>query len=437
MSAVFDDFIPHPVRLQAKALQPLADNGRLLNGQPALASVSNTLASPSQALDRSTQSEMGARFGQDFSRVRVHADAGAGQSSRMVNARAYTVGRDIVFGTGQYAPATEDGRNLIAHELAHVVQQGGEASLPAGGGLAIDNAGEAQADRAAQTAGPGSAVTGPVRSQGPALQRKVEMRDVGRGEQSGFARLPELIERLNAVSTGLTFAMVGRELTYTLRPDGMLSDFDRQMMEFIDQDTLIPLRLTNRHGLLGSRVTGYNDRVQEDDWGSGYVDVDDLLASSDLGIQAVMVHILRERTATRNYAHRIGSESLDTHQPGPEAEYERVHDQAIQSELRLVRDYFDDPTIHLLPIPENGEIFRVYRNSRRDLIRTRVHQRLGKETGVDVVTFEVITHDGRRLTPEEYRSLLEEEKRTARQIERERLGGATEYREGGRSVPAP
>jgi hypothetical protein len=57
--------------------------------------------------------------------VRVHADATAAASARALNARAYTVGRDVVFAQGQYQPATTGGRQLIAHELAHVVQQSG------------------------------------------------------------------------------------------------------------------------------------------------------------------------------------------------------------------------------------------------------------------------------------------------------------------------
>jgi hypothetical protein len=65
------------------------------------------------------------RFGHDFSRVRVHADAAAECSAREVSAHAYTVGNDLVFGTGQFAPATQEGRRLIAHELTHVVQQTG------------------------------------------------------------------------------------------------------------------------------------------------------------------------------------------------------------------------------------------------------------------------------------------------------------------------
>jgi hypothetical protein len=68
------------------------------------------------------------QFGHDFSRVRIHGDATAAESATAVNALAYTVGRDIVFAADQYAPATAAGRRLLAHELTHVVQQGGAAT---------------------------------------------------------------------------------------------------------------------------------------------------------------------------------------------------------------------------------------------------------------------------------------------------------------------
>jgi hypothetical protein len=68
------------------------------------------------------------RFSYDFSRVRVHSGGIAEQSALDVNADAYTVGNDIVFGAGRFAPATQEGRRLIAHELTHVVQQS-EGSL--------------------------------------------------------------------------------------------------------------------------------------------------------------------------------------------------------------------------------------------------------------------------------------------------------------------
>jgi hypothetical protein len=73
---------------------------------------------------------MEARFGHDFSNVRVHTDEQGAESARAVNARAYTIGQDVVFGRAQYAPGTKDGRHLLAHELVYVVQQQERTVLP-------------------------------------------------------------------------------------------------------------------------------------------------------------------------------------------------------------------------------------------------------------------------------------------------------------------
>ena len=74
-------------------------------------------------LDSGTRAFFESRFGADFTHVRVHADSEAADSARSANALAYTLGRDLVFAPGQYTPGTTDGRRLIAHELAHVLQQ--------------------------------------------------------------------------------------------------------------------------------------------------------------------------------------------------------------------------------------------------------------------------------------------------------------------------
>jgi hypothetical protein len=103
------------------------------NGQvdAAPSSVDQVLASPGRPLDPTLRQDMEQRFGHDFSRVRVHSGAADERSARDVSAHAYTVGHDIVFGAGQFAPRTPDGRRLIAHELAHVVQQTGGANQAA------------------------------------------------------------------------------------------------------------------------------------------------------------------------------------------------------------------------------------------------------------------------------------------------------------------
>ena len=85
--------------------------------------VDEVLAAPGQPLDKATSDVMESRFGHDFSKVRIHNDQLAAQSAKAVAAEAYTVGSKVVFGDGRYAPATLDGQRLLAHELAHVVQQ--------------------------------------------------------------------------------------------------------------------------------------------------------------------------------------------------------------------------------------------------------------------------------------------------------------------------
>lgn len=87
--------------------------------------VHEVLRSPGQPLDAATRDFFGSRFGHDFSRVRLHIGGQAAESARSVGALAYTVGRDVVFGAGQYSPGSVAGRRLLAHELTHVMQQEG------------------------------------------------------------------------------------------------------------------------------------------------------------------------------------------------------------------------------------------------------------------------------------------------------------------------
>ncbi|MFZ5447953.1 MAG: DUF4157 domain-containing protein [Thermodesulfobacteriota bacterium] len=85
----------------------------------------NDMRATGQPLAQSVRGFFEPRFGYNFSKVRVHTDAEATESARALNSRAYTVGHDVVFGKGQYEPDTGAGRLLLAHELAHLVQQNG------------------------------------------------------------------------------------------------------------------------------------------------------------------------------------------------------------------------------------------------------------------------------------------------------------------------
>jgi hypothetical protein len=102
------------------------------NAASAPPSVDRVLASSGRPLAPALRQDMEQRFGHDFSRVRVHSGAAAEQSAHEVNAHAYTVGPNIVFGAGQFAPETHEGRRLMAHELTHVVQQTGIGGPHAG-----------------------------------------------------------------------------------------------------------------------------------------------------------------------------------------------------------------------------------------------------------------------------------------------------------------
>jgi hypothetical protein len=89
-------------------------------------------------LDSQTRAAMEQRFGHDFGRVRVHTDAGAASSAALLGARAWALGRHVVFGSGEYAPRTADGSRLLAHELTHVLQQG--AQDPSAGRVVLGRA---------------------------------------------------------------------------------------------------------------------------------------------------------------------------------------------------------------------------------------------------------------------------------------------------------
>ena len=121
-----------PVRPAAPRIQRHADSADE-GGQTAPPSVDHTLQSSGSPLSPPVRRDMERSFGTDFSAVRIHSDGAAAESARDVGAHAYTVGRDVVFGSGRYAPETSHGRRLLAHELTHVVQQsGGEGYSGAG-----------------------------------------------------------------------------------------------------------------------------------------------------------------------------------------------------------------------------------------------------------------------------------------------------------------
>ena len=121
---------PAPASTQTTAVQRAADaTSALPVVDAALEEAVAGLDGRGGPLSPEVRSFMEPRFGADLSAVRIHTDAHAHELARSVNARAFTVGRNVVFGAGHYAPQTDSGRRLLAHELTHTLQQGATTRL--------------------------------------------------------------------------------------------------------------------------------------------------------------------------------------------------------------------------------------------------------------------------------------------------------------------
>jgi hypothetical protein len=139
----------------SKKLQALRRVASVESSAAAPPIVHQVLNSEGQPLEASARAFMESGFGYDFSRVRVYTDEKAAESARAVNALAYTLGQKIVFGAGQYTPDSAAGQRVLAHELAHVVQQTSSNGADAGvntlrvgeSGSALEREADAAAER--------------------------------------------------------------------------------------------------------------------------------------------------------------------------------------------------------------------------------------------------------------------------------------------------
>jgi hypothetical protein len=173
--------------------------------------VHEVLRSPGQPLDRAVRAYMEPRFGFDFGRVRVHSDSTAADSAKALGARAYTVGRDVVFGNGQFAPDSVSGRALLAHELAHVVQQ--DAGRQSSRSTVIRRANDSKGTGSATGCTPGSEAAMPLQPDNPFLIKF----EVGRD----FFQTGEEF-RLRTIALGI--AAAARLQAMKIRIDGFASE---------------------------------------------------------------------------------------------------------------------------------------------------------------------------------------------------------------------
>ena len=186
--------------------------------------VHNVLRGPGAELPGATRSFMESRFGHDFGGVRVYHNDGAAASARAVSANAYTVGEKIVFNQGKYSPDSSGGRRLLAHELAHVVQQSrGGGTPPAGGSSALES--EA-GDISRRVDSPGASLA-VQQSSGVGMAR-----DAAPGQQTLIeVKFPDGVKQL----TPEEFAEYKRRALHNLRVDlklvAGLADNGRQTQE--------------------------------------------------------------------------------------------------------------------------------------------------------------------------------------------------------------
>jgi len=154
-----------------KTLQRRATANAETDTAPAI--VHEVLRSPGQPLDAQTRAYMEPRFGHDFSKVRIHTDALANESAESVNALAYTVGPQIVFGAGVHQPGARNESELLAHELAHVVQQSQTDEHPASLRVGeTDSPFEKEADHMAKAVVSNQPSAQPAHAATGALQRE-------------------------------------------------------------------------------------------------------------------------------------------------------------------------------------------------------------------------------------------------------------------------
>lgn len=246
----------------------------------------HALHSEGQPLDKATRAGMEPKFGHDFSQVRVHAGQQAGEAARALNARAYTVGPDIVFGANEYQPSTARGRQLIAHELAHTVQQGGKGRQHPDASAKPSAAAETEADAAGNSVARGGNVRLRQSVAGGALQRTPEAPEpFGGGDAALFDRsvidvpaIPDIsipAIKPQTITAKITHPQINHLAWYLYDPtDNLIAGFDtmpgraNSLKEpFVMDRTQFPKTVTEGRyilrciGRVGGKPVAYADRT--------------------------------------------------------------------------------------------------------------------------------------------------------------------------------
>lgn len=325
-----------------------------------LASGIQSIRGGGQPLPKSSRNFFESRFGRDFSHVRTHSDNRTANLAKSINARAFTVGNDVVFGAGEFSPNTGRGRHLLAHELTHVAQN--------------------------------------EKHTQPTIRRDIQLRPPGRGEASAFDRGQELVDRLSATSAAVTYRLNadGRTLEFDIDDEAAKDDFDRKMTGFIGEAQVIPLRLITGAGRVRGAAGNFVP-LTADSFVSGYVDLDDLLGSSDIGFKLLLAHFITERLQVPNYARRIGTAGLVPL-------FNRAHNRGRDAEAEVLADLLNDPSIRHQydELKPNGTTFvRAFISDDEGYRVFWVIRGHGRRAAISITDIRV-NDDGRRVSIEDF-----------------------------------
>jgi hypothetical protein len=146
--------------------------------------VHEVVRSAGQPLEAETRAYLEPRFGQDFSHIRVHRDAAAAHSARAVDAQAFAQGNHLVFGSGQYDPKTDSGKKLLAHEIAHSLQQ-------QKGSHGSEHAAERDAEHAAKKAARIDGGDAPIQINEPSGEKRIQRQPLPNQNQNAGGAPPK------------------------------------------------------------------------------------------------------------------------------------------------------------------------------------------------------------------------------------------------------
>jgi LysM repeat protein len=253
--------------------------------------VHEVIGTTGRPLGKETRTHMEGRFQHDFSNVQIHSDSKAAKAARSVSAEAFTVGNHIVFDDGRFSPATALGSRLLAHELTHVVQQGGYD--PVGKPLlGLDNS-NSQAEHEANRVAHGHSTLGKGAAE-PGIQHNAVNSTIQRYEGGEHAEFGETGDEIKS-------SIAARAFTYKVKPGERL-----EQIAMKHRITIEELKDANRAKLKKWRTT-----QAQGPKAAGWTIVEGFLAGEEITIPPVINEFTHEALKTKELTLTVNGVKLD------------------------------------------------------------------------------------------------------------------------------